>query len=207
MELQMTMRFVSTAIFLTLSTTTSYCIAQPTIQSIISYGHPSPDGEGVLAVANFVSIKNDGEVLFLASIDEPFNDLAIWSVKDSIVRQIVGVGDSLSNSSQTITSVGLFECNENGQIVFGGSLAGQSGIFLAERNELFLLARVGDMAPGGAGTFTTFENIQINESGGVVFFSELNSGESGIYQVDLDGVTTIAETGQQTEVGGHNNKY
>jgi hypothetical protein len=132
------------------------------------------------------------------------------------VIQLVREGDLSPDSNGTFSSFTVPEGpNVHGQATFWAELNGttggssdNTGIFLAGPKEVVQLARAGDPAPDGNGTFSSFSNPDSpNELGQITFWAELNgttggsSDNTGLFLADSKGIIQIIREGDPAPDG------
>lgn len=104
--------------------------------------------------------------------------------------------------------------NDASQIVvpvaFGGTVGGSAdntAIVLADRNSIAMIAREGDAAPDGDGTFATFFAPELNDAGQVGFVATFEGTSSpvhtsGMFRGDGTTVTQLVRRGYEPTDGG-----
>ena len=95
------------------------------------------------------------------------------------------------------SSVGI---NSSGKDSFVGYYEGGSALFVGDGNSQRLLAKTGDIAPGGA-TITGFAMSRISDGGTVMFGAKLNGNMTyqGVFLTDGEDIIKVAQAGDTVE--------
>ncbi|WP_425398014.1 DUF7453 family protein [Aeoliella sp.] len=180
-------------------------------------GDSVPDGNGTLRdVGTFPRINNAGQVVFhsdLVNFTGPLlNNQALYlSDGANSLQQIVRAGDPTPDGNGIIAdfdnpTISTPVLNDAGQVVFHGYFSAfdssNSALYLSNGpGDLVEIARTGDAAPDGVGTFQSLRNPSVNEAGQVafgVFFSDTGSNvnRNGIFRREITGdLVQIIRTG------------
>ncbi|MEZ6095288.1 MAG: hypothetical protein R3C03_13830 [Pirellulaceae bacterium] len=177
-------------------------------------GQVAPDGNGTFETFSAVpSINNSGQTGFigvLSGTSGGFSDnLGIFMGDDGNVSQIARKGQDAPDSNGVFLSFGSPVLNDFGAAAFRGSLSETSGgfsddqgIFSGNGGNISQIVREGQLAPDANGTFLSFTNPVINNSGQTAFRATLtgtsgNSTDSvGIFRGSGGNLTQIARAGQ-----------
>ncbi|HXJ37496.1 MAG TPA: choice-of-anchor tandem repeat NxxGxxAF-containing protein, partial [Candidatus Eisenbacteria bacterium] len=190
-----------------------------TIVQVVHDGDSAPGGgtfdmllTGV--VLNSLALNDVGDLAFEAALKGVMGDgtMGIFRGHDADhLTAIVHRGDFTPDHNGRLldfdfSGEAVIAFNDNGQAAFRSTLSASShgtandyGIFRGDGNELVEIARKGDTAPGGDGTFTDFDPPAINDAGQVVFRATLADSTStqGLYLFDdQDGLTQVARVGE-----------
>jgi len=174
-------------------------------------GQPAPGSSGAFVSSGGAVINANGNVLFTAGLDVATTGTP-GSVNDSgmyLYDDATGLHEVLSFSGTS----GLFRSwqpprlNAGGQIAFQGTLRGAASsadeaVVLFEEGAARILAREGDLAPGGDGYFWGFGTnspIALNDAGHVAFRGDL-LGVSGSESVLVRAIYRYSEAAGLVEV-------
>jgi len=167
-----------------------YLISDGTASTTITlFGVAAPDGNGTFSDSlRFEPAFNDaGEAAFFASIDNTsggLNDnVGLFRSDGATTVQIVREGDTAPNGVGTfsLSISSFYALNTAGQVSFRGTLFNTSddkGIFRGSGGAVTRIARTGQSAPNGNGSFSGFVRPVNNESGEAAFLAIL-TGTSG----------------------------
>ncbi|MEM7809619.1 MAG: choice-of-anchor tandem repeat NxxGxxAF-containing protein [Planctomycetota bacterium] len=144
------------------------------------------------------------------------NDGVFISMRPGVLMQIARGRQTVPDGNGTFTSFGRPIVNSESQVAFHSVLAGTSGgstdnggVFLGvDSGGIVAIAREGQEAPDGNGTFSGFANPVLNDSGQLTFWSSLigtslsSADDRGIFLGDgVDGLVTIVREGQAAPDG------
>ena len=180
---------------------------------INSAGDSAPDANGQFSsFGNPIAINDSGQVMFLADLSGTSggssDDRGIFVGDGTTTTQVAREGALVPNGNGTLNSV--FQgprLNNAGGVAFAnflnatsGGSADQRALFLSDGATMAQLARGGDPAPVGAGTFHSVNDITgLNNAGQVSFRGVLtgvpSSENTGIYRAGPHGVIEIAREG------------
>jgi len=160
-----------------------------------TFGWMSPhdlneDGEAVFyTYLNNASGAHDGFAIFKGQ-----NTAGLKAIAYSGQQAPGGLGAFTAFDS----SVGI---NASGKVSFVGYYQGGSALFVGDGQSQTLLAKTGDLTPGGA-TITGFAASRISDNGTVMFGAQLNGGPTyqGIFLTDGRDLIKVAQAGDT--VGG-----
>jgi len=177
-------------------------------------GDPAPDSNGTFS--SFVDINPEGPnergqatfFGFLTGTNGGGSDNGGIFVADSRgIIQVARKGDPAPDSNGTFSGFSIPQGpNARGQATFNGFLIGTSdneGIFVADSKGIIQVAREGDPAPDGNGTFSSFviNPEGPNERGQATFLGDLTgtngggSDNTGIFVADSRGIIQVARKG------------
>ena len=141
----------------------------------------------------------------------PFVALATLAAATPVAGQD-GRNDILARSGTAVPDGdGTFEdfsdptLNDAGQAAFSAFLDGtdnRQGVFRGDGGAVTQLARRGQAAPDGDGSFEEFGDPTLNGAGQAAFRAFLSGNPTGVFRGDDDGVTQLARAGQAAPGGG-----
>ena len=183
------------------------------ITQIARAGQAAPDANGIFSNFSANHAFNDsGQVAFRAGLTGTSgggdDNVGIFRGSGGGITQIVRRGQAAPDANGTFDFFGSSPALNNvGQVGFWAILAGTSGnesegIFRGNGGGLTQIARRGQATPDANGTFSSFNNPVLNDSGQAAFRAILtgtNGGDSdnrGIFRGSGGGITQIARTGQ-----------
>lgn len=162
------------------------------LQKIVREGDAAPDGNGTFASFNFSGFNDVGKAAFrgnLRATSGGNSDAVGVYVGDGLSSpvQIARLGQTSPDSDGFLSSVTAPDINSLGQVAFRTEIVGTNGGVLDGRailrghssNSLSFIARRGDAAPDGNGTFTSFLINSLNDSGSVTFNAGLTDTAGG----------------------------
>ena len=180
-------------------------------------GQPAPDGNGVFDSFNIPALNDRGQAAYFASLTDTASpsadDTGIFRDAGNIgATQIVRAGQAAPDGNGTFSRLGVFSLNDDGQVAFLADLTGttagaddDSGIFRGDGNpksDLTQIARAGQRAPDGSGTFLSFERLAFNDAGQAAFVASLTGTAAGsaednglFFFDDQFGLLTVAREG------------
>ena len=188
-------------------------------------GQSAPDGNGTIHGFIIQPALNDaGQVAFLTELDGTTggtdDDEGIYVGSGGALTRIVRKGQAAPGGGGTFTGFELHSSiNNSGAVAFVGLLPEtpdeehpghfieNSGVYTGSGGELTQLARTGDAAPDGNGSFFNFGVPTMNNHGDVVFrgwmdgFSGGFEEQAGIFAVVDGTLTQMARGGQATPDG------
>jgi hypothetical protein len=185
----------------------------PNVQ-IAREGQTSPDGNGDFSSFTFPLLNNSGEVAFIGSLagtsGGTTDDGGIFrSNSASGITQIAREGQAVPNGNGVYSSFNGLDFNVAGQSVFKSFLAGTSGgtaddegIFLSDGSSVIQIAREGQTAPDGNGSFEFFGGPRLNNIGQAAFRAQLRdttggtADSRGVFRSGGSTITQIARAGQ-----------
>lgn len=197
------------------------------LRQVARQGQSAPGGIGFygqLGAADPV-LNNAGHAGFQTTLvgtsNPPFDDEAIFLRNPSgglalVVRSGQAAPDG--NGNYFIFGFASPALNNLGQVAFEATLTGTSGgstdnegiFFYDTTGVISQIARTGQAAPDGNGTFSEFQSPMINDAGQVAFHAQFTgttggSSDSRAYFVgdSVTGLTQFARTGQfEADLGG-----
>ncbi len=182
------------------------------ITQIVLQGQPAPDGNGTYGASGFnpnIAINDSGQVAFSQTLTGTAlgtnDDEGIFRGSGGAITQVFREGQN-SPGGNGQYAFGIFDrwvLSNTGQVLFTASLNGTSGgtsddlgLFRGDGITTTQIAREGQPAPNGDGTFVNFSNpaantAAINTHGQVAFVASLSggTGSEGIFL--SDGIDTI----------------
>lgn len=182
------------------------------ILQIVRQGDPVPGSDGTFgALGSAPGINAAGAVAFYAAVDGasgPATNGIFRSPGDGgPIVPLVLRGDRTPSGNGSVLTFGstLAPLNDAGQTTFAAKLTGssqgtQNDIIIArsDGSELREIARKGDLAPDGDGTFFDFDQPTLNNAGQVAFLASVTGSAHafGIFLYDDDaGLTQVVRVG------------
>ena len=176
------------------------------------------EGQSALGNGTFSSFgdhefNNSGQAAFFGSLTGTSggsgDDGGVFRGSGGSITQIVREGQSAPDANGTFAFLGRPSLNESGQAAFVGFLTGTSGgssdndgIFRGSGGSITQISREGQSAPDANGTFSSFFNYVLNDSGQVAFRADLTgtsggaSDGGGIFRGSGGSITQISREGQ-----------
>jgi len=182
---------------------------------IVRTGQTAPDGNGIFSGVGFHALNNAGQISFLGTITDTSggnNDgqgIFLDNGASSPVP-IVRAGDPAPDGNGSFTEFKFSTLNDTGQIAFVGDLTGtsggdsdDSGLFRSDgTSSPVQIARAGDAALDGNGTFVNFGPPGLNDAGQAAFIGILTDTSGGstynnglFFYDDLAGLKQVAREG------------
>ena len=161
----------------------------------------APDMDGNFSVFGTLPAINDtGQVAFRALMVNTGNNLGIFRGSGGAITQIVRRGQAAPNNDGTFLTFEAPALNEAGQAAFHAVLTDTSqdvGIFRGAGGAVTRIARRGQIAPDANGSYDSFGNPTLNQTGQVAFSASLINAfpASGIFRGAGGVVTRIAQPG------------
>lgn len=203
-----------------------YLSGNDVIHALVREGDAAPGGGTVfkLCIPGFLGcfyqygdLNDSGQIAFVAKLTGTSDDMALFLVGPEGVTELARKGDPAPDGNGSFE--GFFSVsgpNESGQVAFIGSISGTSGgegdnegIYIADAQGVIKLAREGDPAPGGNGTFGDLDFVTgINDSGEAAFRAVLDGTSGGdndnlaLYIASGSGITELARKGDPVPGGG-----
>lgn len=190
------------------------------VSQIVREGQATPDGNGTFG--NFVfgnpQLNNANQVAFSSTLNGTSggtnDNVGMYLADQNSVSQIVRKGQAAPDGNGTFNTFSLPVLNNNGQVAFNATFNGTSGgsldnggVYRANVNGITRIAREGDAAPDGNGSFVSFNAPRIGDGGHVAFTGGLfnTSGGSndnqGVFVGDGGALMQVAREGQMTPGG------
>jgi hypothetical protein len=182
--------------------------------SVVRRGDAGPNGSGHFTGASSPVLNNAGQVAFYGGVDNvpgPFPNAysGIFRRDAAAVAQIARTGQPAPDSNGAFFIFGeQLLLNESGQVAFLARLTGTQGgfsddhgIFRSDGGQLKQIARAGQLAPGGNGSFAVLGLFVLNDLGHVAFTSSLTgtaggaSDDFGLYRGDGETLAQIVRKG------------
>ena len=203
-----------------------YLGSEEGIEAIVREGDAAPGGGTIfkLCIPGFLDCayrydgpNESGRITFVAALANTDDNRALYIADSSGITLLARKGDPVPGGN------GMFEDffdvagpNESGQVAFIGRISGSSGgevdnegVYLADESGVIELAREGNPAPGGNGTFGDFRLLSgINDSGQAAFSAHLDGTSGGetdneaIFLASEEGITDLVRKGDSVPGGG-----
>ncbi len=199
------------------------------ISLVAQRGDESPDGNGAFLDFLFLTGINDlGQIAFRATLrktGEHFPRVVLYLTDSTGLLQLARVGDPVPGGNGTFRGFPrIGSLNQSGQLGFiadiensSGGSSDNEGLYSADSSGITELARRGDPAPNGNGTFSRFcipgllDCAYIltgpNDSGQVAFVALLSgtaggpSDDRGIFLADESGIAELLRKGDPAPDG------
>jgi hypothetical protein len=175
------------------------------VVKIARQGQPAPDGNGALAktfggCCDPPRLNEAGTVAFHATLTGTAqgnsDDEGIFAGSGGPLTQAVREGQAGPGAGETIREPSQPELNERGEIAFRAVAPGTGfkGILVQSGGTLSTIVRSGQPSPDGSGAITPSAAFRLNDSGEVVFNSEV-AGSTAIFRGSGGPLTLIAREG------------
>ena len=185
------------------------------ITQVAREGQAAPDGNGTFSFFSDASALNSaGQAAFDASLTGTSggnsDDSGIFRGSGGVITQVAREGQAAPNGNGAFSSFNDPALNGAGQAAFDASLTGtsggtndNSGIFRGSGGAITRIAREGQAAPDGNGTFASFNDPALNGAGQVAFEAFLTgtSESNGIFRGSGGVITQVARDGQAAPDG------
>jgi len=183
------------------------------LTQIARAGQAAPDGNGTFFDFGTPSLNDAGQAAFDAELTGTSggtsDNRGIFRGSGGTLTQIAREGQAAPDGNGTLSSFGYLALNNTSQAAFDAELTGTSGgtsdntgIFRGAGGPLTQIARKGQVAPDGNGTFSTFYSPALNNAGQVAFeafFIGTSGGttdDEGLYLGDGLQLVRVARKGQ-----------
>jgi len=177
-------------------------------------GEPTPDGmQTLLVLQPPATLLPSGAVGFGAVLGPAFG---IFRGNGGALTEIVRTGDASPDGNGSFATT-LFHApafDDAGEAIFYATLTGTSGgssddagIFRGDGDQTVVIARRGDLVPGGNGRLLDLDygSIAVNGAGQVLFRSTITGAtggsDEGVFRGDGQSLETIARAGDPTPGG------
>jgi hypothetical protein len=182
--------------------------SQGGIVQLVRTGQSVPDGNGTFSSISQTAFNGGGQVVFMSiltgTVGGGSDDRGLFFTNGQQITQVARTGQSVPGGNGVFASFFGPALDASGQIVFGSRLADseERGIFLANGDAITQIARSGQVAPDGNGTFSTFGSRPLIAAEKVVFEGRLTGtaggtiDDRGIYLANGSELTQIVRTGQ-----------
>jgi hypothetical protein len=187
------------------------------VTQVARRGQAAPDGNGTFLIFGDPALGASGEAAFFATLtgtSGATNDNeGIFSGTGGAVTQIAREGQAAPDGNGTFASFGDPALGASGEAAFvarhtgtSGGSSDDRGIFRGTGGAVTQIAREGQAAPDGNGTFSTiFFDPALNASGEAAFYASLTGAtpgtDTGIFGGTGGAVTQIARAGQAAPDG------
>ena len=189
-----------------------------TLTQVARAGQAAPDNNGSFSDFDNPALNDAGQAAFFGSLAGTTgggsDNEGLFRGDGTTLTQIVRRGQAAPDGNGSFSFFGSPALNDAGQVAFNGSLTGtsggfndDSGIFRGDGTTLTQVARAGQAAPDGNGSFSDFFSPVLNDVGQAAFVGFL-TGTSGGFSDDLgffrgDGttLTQIVRRGQAAPDG------
>ena len=197
----------------------SFLFSGGQLATLAREGHTATSDNEVHFFVTRASLNGTGQAVFdafLSPVGGPYaGDVRLLRFADpGGFFEIARVGQAAPDGNGTISGIlNRSAPNGSGQSVFLARFVGapgagntDSGILVGNgATPLDMIARVGQISPGGGNAFYLFEGTALNDAGQVAFLAALDSPNvskpTGIYLSDAGDITPIVESGQAAPGG------
>ncbi len=187
--------------------------AGSTITQIAREGQAAPDGNGMFDFFTDLALNHAGQAAFFAELTGTSggwtDNTGIFRGAGGTITQIAREGQAAPDGNGTFSWFGDSTLNDPGQAAFYATLTGTSGgtsddngIFRGAGSTITQIAREGQAAPDGNGTFSSLSSPSLNDAGQAAFWASLTgtsggtNDNEGIFRGDGGALTQIARAGQ-----------
>jgi hypothetical protein len=183
----------------------------------VSNGDGAPDGNGTFSELQTPVLNDSGQTLVQAALSGSSggasDNAGVYRISDGLVTQIVRKGQAAPDGNGTYSDLIFPVLNGSGQAAWLGELTGTSGggddnagIFRGSGGTVTRIAREGQAAPDGNGTFLNLFGAALNNLGQVGFYGGLSGvspggSEFGIFRGSGGALTRIIREGQSAPDG------
>jgi hypothetical protein len=130
-----------------------------------------------------------------------FGNESIVTDAGGTLHTLVTEGTPTPGGTGMLDSINSNVAAANGAVAFFGSSGGQRGIYLARNGQLLKVADSNTAAPGSAGNFQDFSNVNIGFDGTDVAFAADAAGVPGLYRTLNGGLVNIVTS--NTVINGY----
>ncbi|MBN1853265.1 MAG: hypothetical protein JW829_11095 [Pirellulales bacterium] len=195
------------------------------LTQIARKGQTAPDGNGQYCGFDSPALNDAGQVAFFAPL---INTIRGSDDNEGIFREpggtvIVRRGQSVPDGNGFFYEVGEigyvnYSFNDVGHVAFNPGLTGTTGpygnrgVFLSTGSDTLQIARGGDTAPDGNGTYRQFSDPSLNDHGQVAFQAVIqDTNNQGVFRGQQVGavsqITQIARCGDPAPDGNGNLRF
>lgn len=176
------------------------------LTQIVRQGQSPPDEDGTFFSFREPAINDAGQTAFTSILSGTTRASGVFRGSGGELTQIARTGQSAPDGQGTYSSFFTHNLNNAGQVAFLATLTGvqNRGVFVGSGGLLNQVARTGQNAPNGDGTFRSFLSLSLNDASQTTFVGTLNgtTHDTGLFLGEADGaIHTIAREGQ-TAPGG-----
>jgi len=189
------------------------------VAQVIRTGQACPDGNGVFDYIENYDINSSSQVMIHAELANTgggaSGDSGVFLESGGVVTRIAREDQAVPDGNGVYDMFIASELNDQGQVVFHANLSGTSGgsadnggVFRGSGGVVTRIAREGQSAPDGNGTFSAFGvYATLNDSGRAAFVGYLTgtaggaSDNAGVFSGYGAGLTQIARSGQSAPDG------
>ena len=175
-------------------------------------GRAAPDGNGTFDRFFSPVLNVSGQVAFVGNLTGTAggtaDDEGVFRTDGGALTQVARTGRAAPDGNGTFISLGSPALNDAGQTAFTGTLTGTAGgtadnegVFRGDGGALTQVARAGQAAPDGNGTFDRFVGATLNDVGQVAFRGELtgtaggSADDRGVFTGDGADLLTVVREG------------
>ena len=159
-----------------------------TLTHLVRVGDTAPAGGGTFNDLRGFAMNSNGLVVFTSTLLGSSNGVGIFSNDGTGgMLKVVRAGDAVPDGNGTLAGFSAPALNDAGQVAFAGDFIANTsggttddeGIFRRDAATLVQIAREGQAAPDGNGSFSTLEDPALNEAGQIAFLASLTGTAGG----------------------------
>jgi hypothetical protein len=166
-----------------------YLYSEGEAQLIVQSGQSVPNTSLTLDTLTSLSLNDLQEVVFINQVQSYFKGLystAVLKWKAGALEMIVQIGDPVPGTNHTFSYFSDPLIDNTGRVVFvSGFLSSQGGAIFSFYEGAFEILVQEGQALAGIGAFTFLSQPDINNSGAVTFLSNMDTGKTGIFQLNI----------------------
>ena len=165
------------------------------IQPIVLEGQPAPGTGGLFygtqSLLDLPTIARNGSIAFFSALAGPgappdpyrHDKVALFVGKPGDFRPVAMLGQQAPGSNTTYSDFHGARINSREELVLFATLANHEyGIFAGAADNMHLVAKTTDLAPGADGAkFNFFDRLGINDRGDVLFMGDIATGDDSTY--------------------------
>jgi hypothetical protein len=184
-----------------------------TLTQIVRTGQAAPDGNGTLSDLGLPALNDSRQVAFFANLTDTsggFSDDAVMLLSaGGQLTQIAHAGQTAPDGNGILCCFTMSpSLNAAGQVAFvahlsqtSGGMTDDSGLFFVFDGSVLQIAREGQPAPDGNGTYSGVGSPALNDSGQMAFYATFagtsggTSDDAGIYLANGIDILQLAREG------------
>ncbi len=164
-----------------------------TTQLVARDGGTAPNVSGTISSIYNTTMSRNGMLAFDA-FTSGGSRVLLAQRTDGTLRLVARTGITIPGSSVSLSNLFATSINSLGQTAFQGYISGSpssplpNSIWFEDKLGLHMAARAGQSAPGTGGVFDSFERIQFNDNGDLMFEGRLTEGVGGVTNANSSGI-------------------
>lgn len=176
-----------------------------TMTQIVREGDLVPNASDTFSRVLRGSLNEHGQASFSAELSGTGGRYGIYRGDGTTTVQIVRAGQAAPDGIGVFSSFSVDTMNDLGQVAFiaelndtAGGYSGDAGVFVGSGGTLRQVARRGQAAGSGGGTFDSFSSIALNATEQILFGASIDSAtplDVGIFRSDGSTLQTIVRKG------------